>query len=66
MIEEKVCGFKARGACRIIVGDLTLNLRANRLWVVDLTSRSSSYRYYYGPLSAGRDGRAMGCRELTT
>ena len=27
---------------------------------------SYSYRYYYyGPLSAGRDGLAMGCRELT-
>jgi hypothetical protein len=25
---------------------------------------SYRYYYYYGPLSAGRDGRAMGCREL--
>ena len=24
------------------------------------------YCYYYGPLSGGRDGRAMGCRELVT
>jgi len=25
---------------------------------------SYRYYYYYGPLSAGKDGRAMGCREL--
>ena len=25
---------------------------------------SHRYYYYYGPLSAWRDGRAMGCREL--
>jgi hypothetical protein len=24
------------------------------------------YYYYYGPLSAERDGRAMGCREMIT
>jgi len=31
-----------------------------------MISQHYSYRYYYyyGPLSAGRDGRAMGCREL--
>jgi hypothetical protein len=28
-------------------------------------SQRIGYRYYYGPLSARRDGRAMGCRELT-
>jgi len=27
-------------------------------------SCSYCYYYYYGPLSAGRDGRAMGCREV--
>ena len=32
-----------------------------------MNGQRRSYRdyYYYGPLSAGRDGRAMGCRELT-
>jgi hypothetical protein len=24
------------------------------------------YYYYYGPLSAGRDGQAMGCRRALT
>ena len=23
------------------------------------------YYYYYGPLSTGRDGQAMGCRRMT-
>jgi hypothetical protein len=26
---------------------------------------SHRYYYYYGPLSIWRDGRAMGCRELS-
>jgi len=26
--------------------------------------RGHRYYYYYGPLSGGRDGRVMGCREL--
>ena len=30
-----------------------------------MNGQSNGYRYdYYGPLSAGRDGRAMGCREV--
>jgi hypothetical protein len=28
-----------------------------------MISQRYSYRYYYGPLSTWRDGRAMGCRE---
>jgi hypothetical protein len=28
-----------------------------------MVNQRYSYRYY-GPLSAGRDGRAMGCREV--
>ena len=27
-------------------------------------SHGYRYYYYYGPLSARRDGRAIGCREL--
>jgi len=29
-----------------------------------ILANSYRYYYYYGPLSAGRDGRAMGCREV--
>jgi hypothetical protein len=30
-----------------------------------MNAQRNSYRYYYyGPLSAGRDRRAMGCREV--
>jgi len=53
---------------------LTLKLEASNLttiWAECLRiekmirqSYSNRYYYYYGPLSAWRDGRAMGCREL--
>jgi hypothetical protein len=29
-----------------------------------MNGQRNGYRYYYVPLSAGRDGRAMGCREV--
>ena len=39
----------------------------NLAHVQEMSYQSNSYRYYsyYGPLSAGRDGRAMSCRETT-
>lgn len=40
-----------------------IGLRAGaRLQMID-QSNSYRYYYYYGPLSAWRDGRAMSCRE---
>ncbi|PYS20509.1 MAG: hypothetical protein DMF72_21010 [Acidobacteria bacterium] len=43
----------------------TLGLRTPSARAEIMIGRFNSYRYYwyYGPLSAGRDGRAMSCRE---
>jgi hypothetical protein len=66
MIEEKTVGFKAREVFEPshakLDGDLSVRIVSE---FVNL-SGSTSNRYYYDPLSAGRDGRAMGRRELTT
>ena len=33
---------------------------------VDMSQNAYRYYYYYGPLSTGRDGQAMGCRRALT
>jgi hypothetical protein len=30
----------------------------------DMSQSLYRYYYYYGPLSSGRDGQAMGCRRV--
>jgi len=36
------------------------------LSTVVMNRSSHRYYYYYGPLSTGRDGQAMGCRRAMT
>jgi hypothetical protein len=46
-------------------GNLTLRwASAGALEKMIIQHYSYRYYYYYGPLSGGRDGRVMGCREL--
>jgi len=67
MIEEKLRGFKVRVNLIRLDDHMDMPVFFSNFASVfkKMIVRLHSFRYYwyYGPLSAGRDGRAMSCRE---
>jgi len=51
-----------------MTNDSTLTTLPLQAYAAFNVMNRSSYRYYYyyGPLSTGRDGQAMGCRRAMT
>ena len=63
-----MAGVELAGLLTIRKGRAKLAVRLQRCHArIEMNGPRNSYRdyYYYGPLSTGRDGRAMGCREVS-